>query len=96
MKNLLDLFLTNNFDNDCFLSLTHHTLAILDSLRPVVILPAEEGREGHDDRHDPHRGDQHPDGGRVPRVNVVGVRHGPIPAQQSNMEICKLNHFDID
>lgn len=96
IKHLLDLFLTNSFDNDCFLSLTHHTLAVLDVLRPVLILPAEEGGEGDDDRHDPDGGDQHPDRGRVPRVDVVGVCHGPIPAQQSNMEICKLNRFNID
>ena len=75
---------------------THHTLAVRDSLRPVFILPAKERGQGHDDGHDPDGGDQHPDGGRVPRVDVVGVSHRPIPAQQSNMEICKLNHFDID
>ena len=86
IQNLWGLFILDNFNNRRFLTLTHHTLAVRDSLRPVFILPAEKRCQGHNDGHDPDGGDQHPDGGRVPRVDVVGVSHGPIPAQQSTIK----------
>ena len=41
----------------------YHALPVLHVLRPVLVLPAEQGGEGHDDGHDPDEGDQHPDGG---------------------------------
>ena len=62
--------------------LTYHTLSGLYPLRPVLILPAEEGRQGHHDGDDPDQADHQRDVARVTGVDVVRLRNSPVSVQQ--------------
>jgi hypothetical protein len=59
----------------------YHALPLLDAFQPVLVLPAEEGGERHDHRHDPHQADHSADVTRVSRAYVVRLRHCPVPEQ---------------
>ena len=71
---------------------THHAGPAGHSRRPVLVLPPEERGEGHDDRHQPDAGDQHPDGAGASAVDVVRIRNRPVSAitQLESVETFKL------
>ena len=62
---------------------THHALFLLvDPDLEVVVLPAEERRQRHDHGRQPDHQDHRPDRPKGPRVNVMNVRHSPIPESE--------------
>ena len=67
----------------------YHAFSVLHILRPIFIFPAEERGKRHDDGHDPDEGDQHPDGGGVPGVDVVRISDCPVPeGKQDDVTSC--------
>lgn len=51
----------------------------VDPLLEVVVLPAEERRERDDDGRQPDEEDHDAHRPQVPRLDVVHVRHRPVP-----------------
>ena len=60
--------------------MTHDALLLdVDPRLEVRVLPAEERRQGDDDGGQPDHQDHRPDRPERPGVDVVDVRHSPVP-----------------
>ena len=66
---------------------THQALFLdVDAVVEALVLPAEEGREGDDDGGQPDQQDHRPHRAEGPRVDVLHLRHRPIPeAREKNI-----------
>lgn len=62
--------------------LADHALLFVDALQVFRVLPAELRGQRHDECHAPHDDDHAHDPLAVPRVDVVHVSHGPVPAER--------------
>ena len=77
-KDLKAIFLVFNVP-PCFVS-THQALFLdVDAVVEALVLPSEEGREGDDDGGQPDQQDHRPHRAEGPRVDVLHLRHRPIP-----------------
>ena len=61
---------------------THQALLLdVDAVVEPLVLPAEEGGEGDDDGGQPDQQDHRPHRAEGPRVDVLHLRHRPIPEE---------------
>lgn len=66
--------------------LRHHALLLFDSLQVFWILPAELWRKRNDYARHPNEKYHHEHSTRGPRMNVIHIRHCPIPANGTEFD----------
>ena len=75
-----------------FVSTTHQALFLdVDAVVEALVLPSEEGREGDDDGGQPDEQDHRHHRPEGPRVDVLHLRHRPVPeAKENHLQVIQI------